>query len=610
MSVVRRRTKHSTSPDTKQHRGNVATVKRLRFVSTVIVCLGVFVSAHLFDVMIVNHRAYAEAASNVHEISSSLTAERGKIYVQDSRTKEEYPVAMNRDVFLLFIDTRVFHEDIVADNLNLEDEAEKLAVKLSTILGYDDEQKFALYLKLLKPNDPYEPIEKQLDEQIIDQIRTLNVRGLGFVRQPVRVYPEGTLAAHIVGFVGKDSEGHNVGRYGIEGYWQEELGGKEGHFSGIRSAAGRLIPLAGKKMEPAKNGADILLTIDRTLQYKACKILANSASLYKAKSASLVIMNPYTGAILALCNIPDFNPNNYNQVEFVTTYNNNAIFTPYEPGSIFKPITMAAAINENAVQPHTTFIDTGSVEANCQKEIRNANGKVYGETDMVGVLENSINTGMVFVVEQLGKKVFREYVKKFGFGVKAGIGLDTEVTGIIDTLWRSSKDELDCYAATGSFGQGITATPLQMASAFSTIANGGIQMKPYIVEEVRHPDGTVDKYEPRMVDEVLSPRSASLVSGMLVNVIDSGQAGAAKVPGYYIAGKTGTAQIAERGEYLEGSYNHSFVGFGPIDDPVFTMIVKFEKPEPRFSVSTAAPTFGKIASFIMEYYGIPPSREQ
>lgn len=583
---------------------------RFRIVSGAVVFLGIFVVVHLFDVMVINHRAYAEAASNIHEISASLTPERGKIYVQDSRTKEEYPVAMNRDVFLLFVDTRVFHEDVVSKAQVLEDEAERVAIDLARILEYDDEQKFALYLKLLKPNDPYEPIEKQIEEDTVARIQALGVRALGFIRQPVRVYPEGTLAAHVIGFVGKDDEGNNIGRYGIEGFWQEEIAGKLGYFSGVRSAAGKLIPLAGKKIKPAADGADILLTIDRTLQYKACNILAESAEQYKAESASLVIMDPKTGAIRALCNTPNYNPNTYNKVASITTYNNNAIFTPYEPGSIFKPITMAAAINEGAVEPHTRFEDTGSVEANCQKEIRNADGKIYGETDMIGVLENSINTGMVFVVEQLGKKIFREYVKQFGFGVKTGIGLDTEVTGVIDTLWRSNRDELDCYAATGSFGQGITATPLQMVNAFSTIANGGMQMKPYIVEEVRYPDGKVEKYTPQVVDTILSPRAASLVSGMLVNVIDSGQAGGAKVPGYYIAGKTGTAQIAERGEYLQGSYNHSFVGFGPIDDPAFTMIVKFEKPEPRFSASTAAPTFGKIAKFIMEYYGIPPSRQE
>ncbi len=604
----RRRTRHRTQAS-EASPSRTPQQQRLFLASGVFGLLGAFIVAHLFDVMIVNHRAYAEAASNVHEVTSNLAPERGKIYAQDSRSGEEYPVAMNRDVFTVFVDTRTFHEDVVTDELVLEDEAERLAVTLSGILEYDDEEKFALYLKFLKPDDPYEPIEKRVEEDIVDRIRELGVRGIGFVREPVRVYPEGTLASHVLGFVGKDDNGGSIGRYGLEGYWQEELGGKEGYFSGIRSAAGKLIPLAGKKIQPAEDGADILITIDRTLQYRACKELARAAEEYQAESASLIIMEPHTGAIRALCNVPDYDPNVYNQVESVEVYNNRAVFTPYEPGSVFKPIAMAAALNEKAVEPHTPFFDTGSVEANCQKEIKNAGGKIYGDTDMIGVLENSINTGMVFVVEQVGKKVFRNYVEQFGFGIKAGIGLDTETTGVIESLWRSNKDEMDCFAATGSFGQGITATPLQMTSAFSAIANGGVLMKPYLVEEIRYPDGKTKSFDPIEVDDVVSSRAASLLGGMLVNVIDSGQAGGAKVPGYFLAGKTGTAQIAEKGVYIEDAYNHSFVGFGPIDAPVFTMIVTFEKPEQRYSASTAAPTFGTIAKIILEHYGVPPSRE-
>src|SRR3989338_5283015 len=313
----------------------------------------------------------------------------------------------------------------------------------------------------------------------------------------------------------------------------------------------------------------------------ACEKLAGAAKEYQASSGALVILEPKTGAIRALCSWPDFDPNNYNQVDAIEVYNNTAVFTPYEPGSIFKPITMAAAINEGAVTPETVFHDSGSAEARCRKPIKNAAEKSYGNQTMVGVMENSINTGLVFVIKKLGKNKFIDYVERFGFGVKEGV-------------------EVDCYAATAAFGQGITATPLQMATAIGVIANGGKLIKPYVVSEVRYSDGRVERTKPVEIRSVLTARAASLVAGMMVSVVDNGQAKSARVPGYYVAGKTGTAQIPGPGGYTEDT-NHSFVGFAPIDDPKFVMVVKFEKPARKYADSTAAPTFAAIAKFALEY---------
>ncbi len=571
---------------------------RIRLAALIFTFVGFVIVCRLIMLMIFQHGFYTALAAGSHEIYAKLFPKRGEIFLQDSRTKEEFPIAINRDYFLLYADTRKFETD---------EDAETVAEGLSEALGYNDEKKLELFLKINKRDDPYEPIENKIDESLKNKIEEKDLKGIGFVRKSHRFYPEEDLAAQTIGFVGKDEDGQDIGRYGIEGYWQKELGGSGGFFEGAKSATGGWIPLAGKSFSPSEDGADLLLTIDRTLQFKACDELEKSRIEYEAQTASLIIMNPKNGAILAMCSLPAFSPNKYNEVESVSNFNNTNIFTPYEPGSIFKPIAMSAALNEDLITPDTYFYDKGVSDEHCDTPIKNAAEQVFKDQTMAGILENSINTGMVNVAERLGKNRFRDYIEKFGFGTKEGIELDTEVSGTVETLYRNKKDKIDCYTATASFGQGITATPLQMVTAFGAIANGGVMMKPYIVEEIRHKNGKSDKVQPTIIREVISKRASSLVSGMMVSVIDSGHASAAAVDGYYLAGKTGTAQIADRGGYSEET-NHSFVGFGPVDDPKFVMIVKFEKPQRRFSASTAAPTFGKIAKFILDYYQVPPGR--
>ncbi|MBH41259.1 MAG: hypothetical protein CL685_00925 [Candidatus Magasanikbacteria bacterium] len=571
---------------------------RIRGVYWGILVVAAIIMVRLFFLMVIYHGFYAQLASGSHELFAQLNPKRGAIYVQDSRNGEELPIAMNRDVFLVYANTKEIQDD---------NTAEKSAIGLAEIFGYTDEEKLALYYKLNKRDDPYEPIEKDLPEEVKLQIEEKELTGIHFVRSAKRFYPEKTLAAQTVGFLGKDTDGQNIGRYGAEGYWNKELAGTAGFLEGLRGGKGGVVLSAGKVFESAEDGADILLTIDRTIQYKACQILQESMKEYEAESASLLIMDPKSGAIRAMCSLPDFDPNSYGKVETIQTYNNATIFTPYEPGSIFKPITMAAAINEELISPNSVFYDKGFVDDVCETRIRNADHKVYKDQTITGVLEKSINTGMVYVAQQLRKELFRDYVEQFGFGIKAGIALDSEVSGVIDSLYKNKGDAIDCYAATASFGQGITATPLQMASAFSAIANGGLLMKPYVIQEIRHINGKIDRTKSKELRRVLSQRAASLTAGMMVSVVDSGHAAGARVPGYYVAGKTGTAQIAERGGYSD-KYNHSFIGFAPVDNPAFVMVVKFENPKRRFSSSTAAPTFGKVARFILDYYGVAPLR--
>ncbi|OGH66392.1 MAG: hypothetical protein A3J66_02935 [Candidatus Magasanikbacteria bacterium RIFCSPHIGHO2_02_FULL_47_14] len=572
---------------------------RIRAAGIVLFLLGSLIIIRLFLLMILNHSFYTQIAAGSQELYEQLYPKRGSIFIQDTRSGEEFPLAINRDLFVVYADTRKIDDEKVA-----EDIVEKLAATFQ----YDDEKKLKVYTQLLKKDDPYEPIEQNVTEEVVESIKAQGLPGVGFVRRPYRFYPEGRLGAHLVGFVGKDEDGNDIGRYGVEGYWNNDLAGKAGFFEGAKSAGGGWIPLAGRVFEPAYDGADLVLTVDRTLQFYACDKLRQKAEEYGATSAALILMDPQTGAILATCSVPDFDPNTYNKVDSGEVYNNTAIFTPYEPGSVFKPLTMAAALNENLVGPQSPFYDKGYADGICTKPIRNALDKTYQTQTMTGVLENSINTGMVYVAQQLGKERFRHYVEEFGFGVKEGIELETESAGTIDSLSLNKGDAVDCYAATGSFGQGLTVTPLQMVTSFAALANGGKLMRPFVVSEVRYSDGKVTRTNPKVIDEVISPRASALISGMLVSVVDNGHAKSAGVKGYYIAGKTGTAQIAGPGGYSEET-NHTFVGFGPVDNPKFVGLVKFEKPRRAFADSTAAPLFGDIAQFTLKYYGIPPTRD-
>ncbi|MBT4071171.1 MAG: penicillin-binding protein 2 [Candidatus Magasanikbacteria bacterium] len=592
----------------KKWKANGSKHKRLDI--TFFIMLGIMgiVALRFGILMIISHSFYEKLASGSHEVYSQLFATRGSVYIQDSRTKEEFPLAINRDVFFVYANPQEIKEYTIKQEIDFETFIQTIVTEVGDILVFDEDQKEGMLKKLRKDRDPYEPIKKQVEEDIVDSIKEKELAGIHFLRQSVRYYPEHELASNVIGFLGKTEEGNDIGRYGIEGYWEKELAGVSGFFEGLKSAKGRWIPLGGSETKASKDGVDLLLTIDRTLQFHACDTLKKAMELYEAEDAALIIMDPRTGAIRSMCSFPDFDPNTYGHVETVESYNNATIFTPYEPGSIFKPITMAASLNEEVITAQSVFYDSGQRDAGCIYPIRNADGKVYKDQSMSGLLENSVNTGMVWVAEQVGKQTFKQYIEEFGFGIKQGILMDTEASGSLETLNRRDNDDMDCYTATASFGQGISVTPLQVVTAFSAIANGGTLFQPYIVEEIRHTDKAFEKTKQKELRRVISTRTAATVSSMMVNVVDKGHAKLARVPGYYVAGKTGTAQIAEKGIYIDAT-NHSFVGFAPVEDPQFVMIVKLGRPKSgKYSSATSAAVFGDIAQFILQYYGVAPTR--
>jgi len=567
---------------------------RLRVVSSLMLVLVAAIVVKLFILQVVQHEYYTAMAMDTHEIYKMLYPRRGTVYFQDARSGREYPAAINRAYYLIYAVPREIERSEIASTTD----------KLAAILGYDEREKELLTQKLLKENDPYEPIQRKVSDETADRIKAAGLKGVYLVNQDYRYYPEKESGAHVLGFTSFDDSGALRGRYGAEGYWEDVLAGKGGYMTGERSARGSWISLAGRTLRSAEDGADIVLTIDRTLQYKACQRLRRGFQEFQVRSAALILMDVNSGAIRAMCSMPDYDPNEYAEVEDVSVFNNTSIFTPYEPGSVFKPLTMAAALDLGLVTPDTEFTDPGSRRID-GFTIHNALNKKYGRATMTKVLENSINTGMIWVQEQIGRERFKEYVERFGFGDKAGISLDTEVGGNISSLDKAGQ----IYGAVGSFGQGLTVTPLQLVTAYAALANDGQLPKPRIVEMIRYPDGRIERTEPSIVGTVISSRADKLITGMLVSVVDKTYSFTARMRDYYAAGKTGTAQIPGRGGYTDET-NHTFLGYAPASNPKFVMLVKYEAPKRAWAESTTAPVFREVMEFALEYYGVPGDRKQ
>jgi len=561
------------------------------------ILFALLIMAKLFDFQVLKFDFYAALASDQHEIYKKLFPERGSIYLKDkelsilSNQESLYPIALNKDYNLVYSQPRY-----------LDKSPEEIAKILAPLLEMTEAD---LIDKLGKKDDPYEPLKHKVEDSVAENIKNLNLTGIKIAKETYRYYPEKNIGANVIGYVGFDKNGFKRGLYGVEGYFDKELAGEQGEIQSEKDITGSFISVGEKKFNRAKDGADIVLTIDKTLQYEVCSQLNQHAKVIEAENGSAIVMDPKTGAILAMCSYPDFDPNDYSKVEDPGAYNNRSIFEAYEPGSIFKPVTMAAGLDLGVITPETTYIDEGFVKID-EFSIRNYDKLAHGKNTMSEVLQHSLNTGTIFVIRQMDKKDFKKYVEKFGFGQKIGIQLDTESAGNIESL----KKKGEVFTATASFGQGITATPLQMVQAFSAIANGGKLISPYIIEEIKEFNGNVIKPERPLAKQIISSKTATLLTGMLVNVVEKGEGTKARVPGYYIAGKTGTAQIAD---YVHGGYsnktNHSFIGFAPIKDPIYIMVIKFENPKKgSFASVTTAPLFSRLSKFILDYYHVVPDK--
>ncbi len=559
---------------------------RISIIAIVIFLFGGIIIFKLFSLQVVQGAWYALAATEKHEVLRELFPERGSIYVRENN--DLYPIVTNSTYYTVYAEP------------NKIESPNKVIDGITSILGLEESEWKELLGRLADNTDPYEPIKKKVPRSKVQEIEKLELDGVGFIPETYRFYSEKDLGGHIFGFISRGDE--QVGQYGIEGYFEDELNGEQGSIKSIKDAAGALVTVGSRSLKPATDGVDLVLTIDRQVQFTACEKLKKYYEYFEASSASVIIMDPNTGAITAMCSFPDFDPENYNQVEEINYFNNPAIFYDFEPGSIFKSFTMAAAIDTGKVKPSDTYVDEGEVEIG-PYTIRNADLKAHGEQTMIDVLDKSLNTGTIYVADRLGKSDFKKYVERFGFGQLTNIELDTEVKGNIDALDKRGE----IYYLTGSYGQGITATPIQLVSAYAALVNGGSLYKPYIVEEKIYPSGKTEVTKPDKVRQVIDKKTSTLITGMLTSVVENGYGAKAGVDGYYLAGKTGTAQVAsEQGGYGQDTI-HSFVGFGPVSNPKFVMLVKLDRPKGiRFASDSVTPLFGEIAKFLVSHYQLPP----
>lgn len=534
----------------------------------------------LFEKQVIEHQQFVEAATTQSIGEQTQPAPRGRIFARDKDDKL-YPLAVSQWRYQLLISPRqvknkkTLAEALVKDLPELADD---------NILAKIDNDK--VYIP---------PILKNIEETKAKAVDEKGYAGVFLIPELVRVYPEGqAVSPQVVGFVGGDGEG----KYGVEAIYDDQLRGKAGARKVKRDSLGRLIDVLNGSR--SQSGDDLILTVDYNLQFFVEKKLQEAVEKYQADTGSIIIMDPRDGAIISVANWPKFDPNTYSQVkaEDQRVFLNRAASEPYEAGSVFKPLTMAAAIDAGLVTPETTEVFGKSVKV-LDKEIRNAEDKVYGKETMGQVLENSDNVAMVWLSEKLGTEREREYFEKFGFGGKSGVDLVGEQAGYLAPL----KDWNDLLRSTAAFGQGVSVNLIQLATAYSVIANGGELVTPHLAQKTMTNDQAKVLDFPKR-SRAISPETASKIKTMLQSVVERGHGKRAAINGLKVGGKTGTAQIPNpEGGYYEDRHIGTFAGMFPIEDPKYVMVVRLDNPKTvKFAESSAAPTFGEIGEWMATYF--------
>lgn len=452
------------------------------------------------------------------------------------------------------------------------------------------------------PKRKWVSLARNIDMKKKQELEKLALPGLGFENTSIRFYPEASMAAHLLGFVGQDSEGKPKGYFGVEGFYERELTGKEGRHIGEWDGLGRPMLIGDQTRIDAQDGRTLVLWLDRSIQFIVEKRLKEGMEKYGAKEGTVVVMDPKTGGILAMASYPNYDPSHYSEFSDML-YKNPAVASSYEPGSTFKPLIMAAGINEGVLTKDTMTEETGQVKIG-EYSIKTWNDEYHGPISMKQVLQYSSNVGMVSVSRLLGNNQEFSYIKNYGIGEKTNVDLEEENSPTL----RDKRSWVEIDYATASFGQGIAVTPLQITRAIASLANDGWLMEPQVVKEFKDRTGRVTKVKEKRVRQVVSAKSARAMTQMLVDAVKYGEAKWAAPKGYKIAGKTGTAQIPVAGHYDDKKTITSFIGYAPADDPQFVMLVTLREPvTSQWGSETAAPLFFSIAKDIFSYLGISPS---
>ncbi len=560
--------------------------KRAQKVRLAIVCLSylvilLFILFHLFNIQVLNNRNYIKLADSQHHLTFKLDPQRGVIYDRNQKV-----LALSLKVSSVYAVPRAIVEK------------EEVAAKLSNTLGLDYES----VLAKLKKDKAFIWIKRRVTEEEAENIKALKLFGIDLTKESKRYYPNKELAAHVLGFAGIDEKGLE----GLELKYDSYLKGQPGKRSLLRDAKQRMLPAFEYEYVPAVNGYNLVLTIDEVIQHIVEEAIDRNLKKNNALAASVVVMNPQNGEIYALASRPSYDLNHFAQAN-AACRRNRVISDYFEPGSTFKVITASAALEENIVSTDEVFFCENGAYRVSRHTLHDH--RPYGNLTFVEIIEKSSNIGAVKIAQKMGAKTLYNYVKKFGFGQRTGIDLPGETRGFFRPFERWSKLSI----AAIPIGHEIGVSAIQMARAMCAVVNGGYLVKPHIVKEiVDNNNEIIESFKNDKPQRVISEKTSRIMRGILKGVVEKGTGVRAKIKGYDVGGKTGTAQkIDSSGRYSHEKYVASFIGFTPVDEPQFVVAVIFDEPRPfYYGGLVSAPVFKEITEKILKYMDVPKTKKQ
>lgn len=560
---------------------------RIRFITFCVLFVALLYGVRLYFLQVVSHNIFEAKADSQYLQAVSSTFERGIIYFE------------NKDGSLASAATLKTGYTIAVNPMLIKD-VEGAYEKLHAIVPTIDREEFIR--RATKENDPYEEVAKRVNDEDAQKIRELELVGVGVYKEKWRLYSYNDMASHVLGFVGYKGD-ILTGRYGLERYYDATLERNTGEvyvnffaemFSSIKS-------IASKEVE-----GDIVATIDPSVQAFLEREIDNVMTTYRPTQAGAIIMDPMTGRVVGMASRPAFNPNLYSTVEDQSVFTNPLVESVYEMGSIVKPLTIAAGIDAGEITAKTTYYDQGYLTLN-NKTIYNFDRRGRGTVTMEDVLSQSLNTGVAYIADKLGKGGFRDYMLRFGVGSKTGIDLPNESGNLIDNL----NSPRDIEHATASYGHGIALTPISTVRALAALANGGTLVTPHLVKEVREKGKLAKTIEYNGGPRAIKKETADEITRMLVKVVDTALLeGTVKKDHYSIAAKTGTALLPNsEGGYHNDRFLHSFFGYFPAYKPEYIIFLFAVDPKGEmYSSHTLTRPFIDLADFLINYYSIPPDR--
>ncbi|MEN9604473.1 MAG: hypothetical protein RJB39_158 [Candidatus Parcubacteria bacterium] len=596
-------------------------ISRARIISLLFICGGIFLITKLYILQVARHEVYRDLADRQYVKKNNVPEDRGSIFFT-LKDGTAIPAATMKTYYTLYINAKSLDTQIKADKYtsiggqvlsevsavlpDLEARLKKILDNTATSTsGQPLVQVNQMHEVAERISSTYTELYKNLDEAQVEQIQKLNFNFLGLVKDKKRYYPGGDLASHVIGLLGYKGD-ELAGRYGLEKFYQANLMRKESaytnFFADIFSGAKKMIS------DTEKFEGDIYTTIEPVVQKELQKTISHIHQDQSSELTGAVVMDPYTGEILAMAEVPSFNPEQTKNVKDITVYNNDIVDSAHEMGSIIKPLTMAVGIDTGKVHAESTYTDEGFIKVR-DRTMYNFDKKGRGTITMQTALSQSLNTGFVHVAQLVGNDAMTKYFYKFGLGEKTMIDLPDESAPLTQNLKKG-----DVEHATASFGQGIAMTPLGTIRALAVIANGGYLVQPHVVSKIKYSIGTEKTIEVSKFnkdDQILKDDTADEVRRMLVyNVDNTLLNGKGKNPRYSIAAKTGTAQIASpNGGYYQDRNIHTFIGFFPAYKPkVIVFIYTVWPKNAQFASESLAKSFLDLSSFLIQYYEIAPDR--